>query len=241
MAEGSLETVDRGFEGSVSNLLLTDLIQLEGQNRFSGSIAVAWKERLGRLYFQGGEIVHAETDGLEGQAAVCEMIAWPAGSFSIQENVSTFGRTITKRLSHLLLDVHAKLDHVRAGRGPMTPSEKGRPAPPEENPMTIAEAIRAFPDVSYAVLLNADGTPASDSSPQAEALAAKGMFLSTLMGNPVGAAFGLGELQVAALHTNREQLLLVHSRDQALCVAVFPGASLDEVEAEIRRMLAARG
>ena len=241
MADQLLDAGEHGFEGSVSNMLLTDVIQLEGQNRFSGSVSVSWKDRQGRLFFEGGEIVHAEAGGLEGEEAVREMIGWPAGSFSIQQNVSTIARTIAKRLSHLLLDVHATLDHIRAGLGPGTPLETGRPAPPEEIPMTIAEAIRAFPDVSYAVLLNADGTPASDTSPQAEALAAKGMFLSTLMGNPVGTAFGLGELQVASLHTNREQLLLIHSREKVLCVAVFPGASLDEVEAEIRRMVTARG
>ena len=241
MAEGSLVTVERGFEGSVSNLLLTDVIQLEGQNRFSGLITVAWKECQGRLFFLGGEIVHAETDGLEGEAAVCEMVGWPAGSFSIKENVSTFARTIGKQLSHLLLDVHAALDHIRTGHGAQAHGEAGRPTPPEEGSMTIAEAVRALPDVSYAVLLSADGTPVGDPSPQAEALGAKGMFLSTLMGGPVGSAFGLGELQVASLHTNREQLLLIHSRDQFLCVAVFPGASLDEVEAAIRRTLSARG
>ena len=183
-------------------------------------------------------VVHAESHGLEGEEAVAAMIGWPGGGFSIQANVSTVARTISKRLGHLLLDVHAAIDHTRAGLDPMSPDASGRRAPPEENLMTITEAVRALPDVSYAVVLAADGTPLGDSTPQAEALAAKGIFLATLIGTPVGAAFGLGDLKIAALHASREPLLLFRTRDHLVCASLLPGGSLEETEAAIRDMLA---
>jgi hypothetical protein len=238
MAEGTAFAEARGFGGSVSNLLLSDVLQLEGQNRFSGAVSVTWDGRKGRLFFQSGEIVHAESEGLEGEAAVVTMLGWPGGGFSIEANVSTVARTISKRLSHLLLDVHAAIDHARAGIGPGAPDASGQPEPPEENPMTITEAVRALPDVSYAVSLSPEGTPVGDVSPQAESLAAKGIFLATLMGTPVGAAFGLGELKVAALHAGREPLLLVRTREHFLCASLLPGGSLEETETAIRDLLA---
>ncbi len=240
MSEQSLYAEERGFEGSVSNLLLTDVLQLEGQNRFSGSITVTWSDREGRLYFQGGEIVHAEAGGLEGEIAVLEIIGWPQGTFSVHQNVSTFSRTIHKRLSHLLLDVHAQLDDIRAGRVHEPLADDRRPAEVEERRMTIAERIRNLADVSYAVLMSPNGTPVDDASHHAEALAARGLFLATLMGAPVGSAFGLGELQSVALHSSREPLLLFHLRDQFLCVSVLPGTSLEETEIAVRQIVSQR-
>ena len=241
MSEQTERRLERGFEGSFSNLLLADVLQLEGQNRFSGCISVTSRTRRGRLFFQAGEVVHAETGEADGESAVVEIIGWPEGTFSIEQNVSTLSRTITKQLGHLLLDVHHALDEMQVaaakeadvGQEPAVRSEETRE-------MTVSERVRQIPDVSYAVLMTKDGVPVDDPSEQGEALAAKALYAASMLAVPLGGHFGLGELLVLSLHSSREQLLIFHTRDQFFCVSVFPGASLDATEAAIRQMLAPR-
>lgn len=231
----------QGFEGSVSNLGLADIIQLEGQNRLSGSISVAYEGREGSLFLQAGELVHAEAGELRGEAAVYEILSWPTGSFGVHPNVATFGRTIQKNLSHLLLEAHRRMDE--AGRAPRPPAPPAPPpAPPaarqEQRPVpTIAEKVRAVPGVAYAVVLDKNGASVGDASPAAEALAANGFYLASMIARPIADALGLGELVQATVSSPAEKLLLFHSRSNYLGVTVAAGASLPDTEAGVRRAL----
>lgn len=69
-----------GFEGSISNMGLSDVIQLEGQNRFSGSIAIAYFDHEGHLFFLDGEVVHAEVGSYSGEDAIRQIMAWPGAA-----------------------------------------------------------------------------------------------------------------------------------------------------------------
>ncbi len=117
----------QGFEGSISNLSLPDVIQLQGQNRFSGSISVAYRGEEGVIFLQAGEVVHAEAGGLRGEEAFSAIVSWPAGNFVVHPRVSTVSRTVQKSLSHLLLDAHRRIDEARRG----LPDD---PPPPEQTP-----------------------------------------------------------------------------------------------------------
>ena len=238
MAELNERKPEQGFEGSFSNLLLADVIQIEGQNRFSGCVSIASGPRTGRLFFQAGEIIHAETADARGEVALVEMIGWPEGRFSIEKNVATVSRTVEKNLGHLLLDVHLALDKKRMADKNADPGPARKSRSQEKPPMTVAERVRQLPDVSYAVLVSKEGVPVDDLSEQAEALAAKGCYAASMVGVPVGTSFGVGGLQVLALHSSREQLLIYQAEEQFFCVSVFPGASLDATEAAIREILA---
>jgi len=228
-------TSANGFQGAVSNLNLVEVLQLEGQHQFSGSIAVASRTRQGFLYFNEGEIVHAESGELSGEDALLEMIDWPEGSFQVLANVRAMERTISKSLIHLLLDVHQRLDESRQGapsRSTASPSEEH---PPMSTPL---ERIRSLPEIERVVHCRKDGTPVGEQGPQAEALAAKCVYLALVLGEPSGADLGLGELSAAALHTQSEQLLLFRSRDQYLCASLRPGTSLENAEMAIRKAFA---
>lgn len=230
-----------GFEGSISNLSLSDVIQLQGQNRFSGSIAISYLDQEGHLFFQDGEIVHAESGSRRGEEAIRQIVAWPGGSFTIQPNVRSLGRTIHKRLDHLLLDAHQWLDESRrASNAEGLQLDVSIPAAKEVGRMTIAQKVRAIPGVSDALLMDQDGTVFTEDGRSSDALAAKSIYLASMITKPLGEAFNLGDLQVASVYSSRDQLLIFHSRDKSLCVSVEGSASLGAVETNIRKVLAAR-
>lgn len=223
-----------GFHGSLANLPLVDVIQILGGNRFSGLLAVAHGGQQGRLYFVDGEIVHAEAGDHVGELAARIIIGWPRGSFDLHPNTATIERTIRKKLSPLLLDVHHALDEHRRTSERMAPVG----VPKEPPRMSWVDQVRALPGVVYAVRFGKEGTPIGDGGPQAEALAARGFYLAQMIAEPAGALLGLRDLGVAAVRSASEQLLLFHVRGSYLCLAVAPDVSVDRVEADVRAIQA---
>ncbi len=234
----SITKVPPGFEGSLSIISLTDILQLEHQTRFSGSIVVSNGELEGRIFLQDGEVVHAETGALKGEDAIGVILTWHTGSFVAHANVSTVACTIDKGLDHLLLEVHRRIDEQRktspdALPSPRAPSPSGarRAAP------GVLEKVRAVPGVSYAVLFDRAGVARADPSSMAETLAAESLYLVSMIASPIGEALGVGELRQVAARSERDQLLLFKSRDTYLSVSVAGSSSLVEAEAAIRRAL----
>jgi hypothetical protein len=224
----------RGFQGAVSSLPLVDVIQLQAGNGFSGLISVSSSGRVGRLYFVDGAIVHAESpEGVVGEEAVYAIVGWPGGTFNLHPNTATLERTIHKSVAHLLIEAHQFIDERRHRPPP-------RPSAPASRP-NLVDTVRAVPGVADVVRFGMDGVPQGDASPEAETLAARGLYLAMTHGAAVSAAFGLGELNSVSLRSESEPLLLFHSQGNYLCVSIASQATNDEVEARIRALLAHRG
>ena len=227
-----------GFQGSIGSLPLVDLLQVWAMNRLSGLVTVTFDGRSGHLYFFEGEIVHAEADGQTGEPAVRVILGWPEGTFELAPNTTTLKHSIQKSLSHLLLDAHRELDEARRE----TPAPIARPpaaAPAKETPRpSVLEQLRAIPGVTQLVRFGKDGRPVGDAGTQADALAAKGLYLAMMHAACVAAAFGLHDLAIATLQGARESFVVVHSRGSYLCAAVTPGVPVDSVVAQLRTLLA---
>ncbi|HJV89820.1 MAG TPA: DUF4388 domain-containing protein [Holophagaceae bacterium] len=239
VALADLERMDSssGFAGSVSNLTLPDVIQLEGQNRFSGSILVVYLEQEGQIFFQDGEIIHAEAGGHTGEAAFNRILSWPGGSFHLHPNVTSLRTSIQKHREHLLLAAHQWLDESRLSGA----AEVRRPEPaPVDRVQEILHTIGAVPGVAQAALMGLDGALRGEVGPGGEALAAKGFYLITQIAGPIGAALQLGELQAAATHAEPGKLLLFKSKGAYLAVGLSPEVGPEDAEAGIKRALLAR-
>lgn len=234
--------VERGFEGSVTASSVADVLQLQSGNRFSGSIVFTYGGHEAAVYMLHGEVVHAEHGELRGEAVLGTILGWPTGAFQAHANVATMARTIDKRLDHLLLDAARQLDEARKDTPPP------RPAPPRAAPAAqatpprpaVTARVLAVPGVTGAAVLKG-GVAVGDQSPAAAALAARSAFLLSMLANPLGKALGLGEVSRAALsNPEGDQLLLIHAKDAYLAVTTAPDATLTDVEADVRRAVAAR-
>ncbi len=224
-----------GFKGAVAGLSLTDVIQLKGHNKYTGAITVEYLGREGIIYFVDGEIIHAELGDQSGEQAIYEIIKWPGGTFNIHPELTSNVCTIHYRTDFLLLEALRRMDEENAGA--VAPSgEPGPSVTPRRTMSKVAARLQEIGAVTYAVLMDKQGSPLQDSSIEAVALAAKGMFLSKT-GNQVGDLMGLGEIKAAAVHTANFQLLLYDSKHHYLSIAVKPDCSLENVEAEIKAAL----
>jgi hypothetical protein len=230
-----------GFQGAIGSLPLVDLLQVWAANGFSGLVVVTSQGRTGHLYYVEGAIVHAECSEIVGEAAVCAIVSWPAGSFELHPNTVTLHRTIEKSVSHLLLEAHREIDEHRrdaaAAPAPRPAAEAAPAATGGGTRQSVLDQIRAIRGVTQLVRFGKDGRPAGDAGPAGEALAAKGLYLSLTHAAAVAEAFGLHELAFATVRGPRESFVLVHSAGQFLCTAVAQDVPIDQVLAQLRALL----
>lgn len=233
---------EKGFAGAVSALSVADVLQLQKANDFSGSVVFSHEEQQAIVFVQHGDVVHAELGDAKGEDAVRAILAWPTGAFETHANVTTFAKTVEKRLDHLLLDCARRLDEERRSDAPASAATPPPlPLRPPARPAAgIVERARSVPDVTHAVVIR-DGAPVGDPSPEGEALAARSEFLASMIAAPLGKLLGLGDLQRAAIRSKGEQLVLLRSPGgNTLAVSFAGGVPLLEREAALRAALGAR-
>lgn len=238
-----------GFQGEIAGLSLADVIQLKGHNKYSGCITVEYRDQRGSIYFVDGEIIHAEQGAHSGEEAIYAILKWPGGSFALAPEMTTNVCTIHCSLNFLLLEAHRRMDEeahdeAESFKDVIDQSER-RQQPRQADPATQAQRtmsaaaarVMGVSAVTYAVLLDKQGHPVQDDSQEAEALAAKGLFLAQ-SAIKLGEFMGLGEMRSAVAQTDNFDLLLYDSRQHYLSIAIKPNSKLDGVEAEIKATLA---
>lgn len=237
-----------GFQGEIAGLSLADVIQLKGHNKYSGCISVEYRDLRGAIYFVDGEIIHAEQGTYSGEDAIYAILKWPGGNFSLAPEMTTNVCTIHCSLNFLLLGAHRRMDEeAYAAEGMQDddqevnlespPQQQAAPAAaPQRTMSAVAAKLMTIEAVTYAVLLDKQGHPVQDTSQEAEALAAKGLFMAQ-SGGKLGDFMGLGELKSAAVQTDHFDLLMYDSRQHYLSIALKPNNKLDGVETEIRAAL----
>lgn len=100
----------RGFTGSVSDFQLSDIIQLNCLGRLTSALRVVCEGEEGFIYFQEGNIVHAETRYLEGEYAFYHMMNWQGGEFQVLRNQTPPRESISKGWQSLLLESMRRID-----------------------------------------------------------------------------------------------------------------------------------
>ena len=66
----------------------------------------------GAIFTSTGQVVHAETQALEGVQALVALLAWKTGRFAFQSAIKAPRRTVDKPLDALLLEVAYQTDHA---------------------------------------------------------------------------------------------------------------------------------
>jgi CheY-like chemotaxis protein len=102
-----------GFRGVQSKGLM-DIIQMESLSQSSTILRITRGALVGRLWFQAGELIDAEIEGVRGEPAFRQILAWKSGTFENLPPEPSRERTITKPLNALLLETAQALDETAA-------------------------------------------------------------------------------------------------------------------------------
>jgi two-component system chemotaxis response regulator CheB len=121
-------TGERGFAGHLTNIKLSDLIQMCCASGISTVIQVRKKSAVGTIFIEEGEIIHADCGGIEGLEAFYEIFSWQSGRFETLGDVAVPKTTIDSNWQYLLMEGHRRMDEARAvqmedGEGRHEPDE----------------------------------------------------------------------------------------------------------------------
>jgi CheY-like chemotaxis protein len=119
---GAAPGSDTSFSASLKRLTASDVVQLKCLSRATVGLDFTLRDqRHGRIYFEDGEIVHAEvgahpkTDAKEGVPAFREILGWPGGKVE-EMNMPAEKHTVQQRWQELLLNTAQWLDEQRPAR-----------------------------------------------------------------------------------------------------------------------------
>ena len=127
----TLKEERKGFEGQLSDLLLTDVIQMKCLGKSSSSLSIKSGSRKGKIFFKKGSIVHAETDNVTGEDAFYQILSWPEGTFTSTRADVPKNSTIEKDWQFLVMEGLRIADEV--SKPPSGEPEKPKPTEKEED------------------------------------------------------------------------------------------------------------
>ncbi len=130
------KTLPTGFQAQIRGASLWDLVQIECLARKHRVVRVTTLGNVGYLYFDAGNIVHAATPDLAGEAAAFEMLGWNQGTFESCERQWPENPTITISWQTLLLRAAQMKDEQGRGKIVALPS-KDRVAEHEGTTLTV--------------------------------------------------------------------------------------------------------
>ncbi|MDI6796531.1 MAG: response regulator [Desulfatibacillaceae bacterium] len=99
-----------GFDGTLSGIVLTDLIQMCCMATLSTSIRVTNGQETGFIHIHKGEIVHAGTDTTQGEQAFYSIMSWGKGKFETLAPVHGVPKSIHSNWHSLLMEAARQED-----------------------------------------------------------------------------------------------------------------------------------
>jgi CheY-like chemotaxis protein len=106
------EDAARGFAGSITGLQLPDLIQMNCLSQMTTALFVNKDERKGCIYFEDGQITHAEVGAIDGEEALFTILSWSTGSFKFVGGMKAPRNTIATNWEYLLIEGMRRADEM---------------------------------------------------------------------------------------------------------------------------------
>ena len=103
----------KGFQGTILDFQLHDLIQMNCLGRVTAVLHVTREKNKGEIYFFEGNIIHASCDSSEGKEALYEMLTWEGGDFSTERGKTPPKETIFEGWQSLLLEGMRRIDESK--------------------------------------------------------------------------------------------------------------------------------
>jgi len=105
-----------GFSGTLQEVSLTDIIQIECLRCNSCILEIHAPELQGEIYIESGAIVHAATDGVSGEQALHRLLSLNNGQFHLYPYQQPLRRTVQGSWECLLMESARLRDEERSVR-----------------------------------------------------------------------------------------------------------------------------
>jgi CheY-like chemotaxis protein len=124
---------DTALSGSLSHLDLPGIMQMLGQARQTGALHINAGDTDGVIFFEAGEILHAECAAFFGDEAVIQIVKACQGAgkgvYKFVYGASGAQRTVLRSSTDLLLDALREFDEAQFNEDPGVTAQPGELAP----------------------------------------------------------------------------------------------------------------
>jgi predicted regulator of Ras-like GTPase activity (Roadblock/LC7/MglB family) len=187
------------LEGSLKELSLANLIQLNCQEKNEVGIILSYLGKEGNIFCSGGNIVHANAGHLIGVEAVYELLRWKGGTFRVQNNVTPPERTIDRSWDSVLLEGMQRIDEGVLSQ--------------EEKLDKLVCDLSEMNNVSGAIIVAKDGTILAEAiEGNAEEEGAVAVFLGNAA-SQIGETLSLGRLDWGVANLGQSRILILERLD----------------------------
>lgn len=231
-----LANADRALEGNLDMMSLASIVQINCEERNQAQLSLNYQGKTGSIYFDGGEMIHAETANLSGEEALYSLLGWEDGSFKVKMGATPAIKTITKNWSGLLLEGMRRIDESTAGWSHDWESEFELADEPQKNQVheKIARAILSHRDVNSVVIFNPDGTQiAQENSSDPEADLELGLLLFEQT-NSIGGFLESGDPERIVISGSNERYSLHVDEDELILLSLTKRSSAEKVNEELK-------
>jgi DNA-binding response OmpR family regulator len=246
----------RGFEGKLFDLQLTDIIQMNCLGRVTTSLVITKDDHRGAIYFNDGEIVHAECDNTEGEEAFYTILGWQEGKFV--SNIGAFAprETISSPWEHLLMEGVKRKDEASSageeiGKGREGAKKKateavadreggdgkGKEGRDTDMPRRMCKLIMEMPECDGVMVVSKNGNvDAFESVTEVEEEGVLIAFLG-LFGERVGKFFRMGKLNRIVYGNTPAWKMIFEHGPRYVEIALKKGAEFTRFLASLKKTL----
>ncbi len=151
-----------GFTGTLRQVHLQELIQMECIGRHSSILEVRNQQLLGQIYIETGAVIHAAVGTLTGEQAFNRLLSLAGGEFQLKPFQAPLQRTIQCDWESLLMEAARCFDEetVLISKTPTAAPAASKPAPaeqPEPKSDVPAKADPSVPGDEFVVVATYDG------------------------------------------------------------------------------------
>ncbi len=241
---------DNMFKGTVAGVGLTDVIQIKALSGVNSALRVKEGEQQGIIYFEGGRIVHAICDDLEGDEAFYQIMEFNGGLLDSVNVTNMPAHTIDIPVEALLMEGVRRMDEKSAARASAEGSSgnEDKVAAGEEDNIKkedgmadLKDVLTEFtniPGVNTACLVGRDGflldsiAIAGIDTEMIGAIASSGFGASESMGTQLGK----GALSMSMIEYNEGPVMLSPvGADAFLVVVAEKDANLGMIRLKIKK------
>ncbi|MCF7810612.1 response regulator, partial [bacterium] len=113
----TMNKANSGFGGVLESVQLPDIVQLINTSQRSVALKLNTADKEGSIFFENGEIIHAETEELSGEEAFYDIFNWVGGSFHTVPLIVDVKKTIKSSTTTLIIEAARRQDETIAWSG----------------------------------------------------------------------------------------------------------------------------
>ncbi len=222
---------ERGLEGNLKMMSLSSIIQINCEERNQAQLILNHLGKGGTIFFNNGEMVHAEAGDLMGDEAIYALLSWEEGTFKLKMGSEPDLVTINKNWSGLLMEGMRRIDESTTDWSldweiSSAPVEEERGNQLQEK---IVKAIVTNRDVDRAVICSENGTLiAQENSSDPESDIALGELLVERAEN-IGGYLDAGDLERIVLTGPESRFYYQQQEENLLFLGLTKRSSAETV------------